>query len=87
MNATIEDTVSAHLLLARLPVCVQSLANARAAALIGVHDLNDDPEGIEAFARDLEDSCSGYEPMALDVLQLAAAVRLIGATAASRRRR
>ncbi|WP_369061892.1 hypothetical protein ABOZ73_07115 [Caulobacter sp. 73W] len=87
MSATIEDTVGSHLLLASLPACAHTMAHARAAALIRVHDLHDDPEGIEAFARDLEDSCSGYEPTALDVLQLAAAARIIGAGVASRQRR
>lgn len=87
MSPTIEDTVGSHLLLASLPACVLTMANARAAALIRVHGLCDDPDGIEAFARDLEDTCSGYEPTALDMLQLAAAARIIGAAVASRKRR
>jgi hypothetical protein len=87
MSPSLEDTVSAHLLLAGLPPCANSLANARAAALVRVHGLEKDSDGMEAFARDLEDGCSGYEPMALDVLQLAAAIRILSAGAAARRRR
>lgn len=85
MDASVEDTVQSHILIAALAPCDKARAQARAAALVTLNDACDDAPAIEGLARELEDGCSGYEPMALDLLAVAAAMRMIGAAAKGRR--
>lgn len=85
MDPSVEDTVQAHILIAGLAPCEKARAQARAAALVTLHHACDNAPAIEGLARELEDSCSGYEPMALDLLAVAAAVRMIGEAARGRR--
>ncbi|MET0337519.1 MAG: hypothetical protein ABW063_07120 [Caulobacter sp.] len=72
------ETVRAHMLLASLSPCTQSHLSIKALLMVNGRAVSGDAAQIEALAREIEDGCSGYEPLAVEMLQLAAAVRVFG---------